>query len=195
MNENTNTVNTDNTVVVAATTTPAAPTVDATVPATPATPVVVPAKKKKAKSMKGVKGTVGAPEKPTNWPDRPFTTAVLFARNPKQCQLGLRNKVKKGLRNGTILALATKKQPNGGVGRPKSVFVLTQYFDPATMVLVGSPVPAESVVPVAEVSPAPVQTEPVVESAATSVVVMEVPAAPVENPAVVETPAESVAAV
>lgn len=171
--ENTNNTNTENTVNA----------VDSIVPVTPATPVAVAKKKSARKSMKGLKGTVGAPPKPTNWPDKPFTTAMLFARNPKQCQLGLRNKIKNGLVGGTILALATKKQPNGGVGRPKSVFVLLEHFDPETMVLAGVPSPAKAAV-VADVSPVTVQTEPVIEPAAsietTSVVVMEVSTVPTE---------------
>jgi len=141
---------------------------------------------KKKKSLKGEWGKVGAPPKAVNWPTTPFTSALLFCRNPKQCELGLRNKIKRGIAAGTILALATKKQPGGSVGRPKSVYVLTEHFDPATMTLATTK--AETPPTVVEsgtddVSVPVVQTEPVVDTQIiepVSVVVLEV-SPPVED--------------
>lgn len=87
--------------------------------------------KRGRRSMKGKWGHVGAPPKKTSWPNRPFTMATLFSRNKNQCELSLRNKVDAGVLAGTILALLPKKQAGGKVGRPKSVFVLKQYFVPS----------------------------------------------------------------
>ena len=111
--------------------------------------------KRTRKSLKGQWGKVGAPPKKTNWPSRPFTMATLFARNPGQCELSLRNKVDALVLVGTLLALAPIKQPHGNVGRPKSRFVLKDNFDPATMVLAPKKTKATVTVPV-PVSSAPV---------------------------------------
>lgn len=148
--------------------------------------------KRARKSLKGVWGKVGAPPKKTNWPSRPFTMATLFARNPGQCELSLRNKVTDGRTEkngtGTIYELLPIKQPGGNVGRPKSRFVLAANFDKATMTLAPDKdkAPKASRVTVTP-SVAPAQA-PVAQSVA-------VPAspAPVEAPAapapVIETPA------
>jgi hypothetical protein len=153
--------------------------------------------KRGRRSMKGKWGHVGAPPKKTSWPNRPFTMATLFSRNKNQCELSLRNKVDAGVLAGTILALMPKKQPGGAVGRPKSVFVLKQYFVPSKMELsaktvrvlrpaVTAPVvvaPAQVAVPA---SPAPIEAP-----ASPAPVIVEAPAAPVEtvSPAVAATPA------
>lgn len=89
--------------------------------------------KNSRKSMKGKWGNVGAPPKTVKWPSRLFTMATLFARNPNQCQLSLRNKVNDAIDAGTIIQLASKKQPGGSVGRPMSVFVMKEHFDSSTM--------------------------------------------------------------
>lgn len=147
-------------------------------------------KKSNRKSLRGVWGKVGAPPKKTNWPNKTFTMAVLFARNSKQCELSLRTKVDAGVKSGDILALMPKKQPGGKVGRPKSVFVLKDYFVPGKMELapaksapaqtvVATVTPAEPVIapapmPVMEINTVPASVEPVIE---------------VPSPVVVETPA------
>jgi hypothetical protein len=82
------------------------------------------------KSKKGTWGHVGAPPKETKWPNNPFTMKQLFAKNKgKQCELSLRNKVNDGVADGTLVELLPKKQPNKSVGRPKSVFVLKEFFN------------------------------------------------------------------
>lgn len=84
-------------------------------------------------SLRGKKGPVGAPAKPVKFSKAPFTTAQLFAANSKgkykQCQLSLRNKVDVMVIAGTLIALKTRKQKGGAVGRPKDVYVLAEHFD------------------------------------------------------------------
>jgi len=87
------------------------------------------------RSQKGKWGHIGAPPKNTSFPKGTFTMATLFTRNKNQCELSLRTKVEKGVKAGLILALIPKKQPAGGVGRPKSVFVLKEFFIPSKMEL------------------------------------------------------------
>lgn len=87
------------------------------------------------RSQKGKWGNVGAPPKTVSWPKGAFTMASLFSRNKTQCELTLRTKVEKGVKTGVILALIPKKQSGGGVGRPKSVFVLKENFFPSKMEL------------------------------------------------------------
>lgn len=85
------------------------------------------------KSQKGKWGNVGAPPKTTKWPTAPFSTATLFARNSKganaQCELSLRTKLDARIADGSVIALVTKKQKGGGVGRPKSMFILAAKFN------------------------------------------------------------------
>jgi len=92
-------------------------------------------KKINKKNQKGKWGKIGAPPKAVNWPDRPFTMATLVSRNPKQCSLSLRNKTADRMEVGDILSLESKPQPGGKVGRPLSVYVLKEHYDPATMIL------------------------------------------------------------
>jgi hypothetical protein len=96
-------------------------------------------------SMKGQKKTVGAPPKPTKFPSTPFTMAKLFAINSKgkyaQCELSLRNKVDSLLAAGALVALKPKRQAKGGVGRPKSVFVVKEHFDASKMESILTPAP------------------------------------------------------
>ena len=87
------------------------------------------------RSQKGKWGHVGAPPKKTSFPKGAFTMATLFNRNKNQCELSVRTKVEKGVKAGLILPLIPKKQPGGGVGRPKSVFVLKENFIPSKMEL------------------------------------------------------------
>jgi len=84
--------------------------------------------KKRSKSLKGKWGHVGAPPKATKFPKTPFTMAVLFGKNKNQCQLSLRNKVDALLSAGKLIALKTRKQKGGAVGRPKAVFILKDSF-------------------------------------------------------------------
>ncbi len=85
------------------------------------------------KSLKGIHGQVGAPAKITKWPTAPFSTAQLFKRNSKgvnaQCELSLRTKLEARIEDGSVIALVTKKQKGGGVGRPKSMFILATKFN------------------------------------------------------------------
>lgn len=146
--------------------------------------------KRARKSLKGQWGKVGAPPKKTNWPSRPFTMATLFARNPNQCELSLRNKVTDGRTEkngtGTIFELLPIKQAGGAVGRPKSRFVLKEHFDAASMTLAPDKdkAPKARTVTVA-VAPAAPASAPVsvtapaaVEAPASPAPVIETPAAP-----------------
>lgn len=76
--------------------------------------------------MKGKKGTVGAPEKPVQWPRRPFTMNQLFDLNGGDpCNLTCRKRHAALLAKKHLKADGTRPQPHGGVGRPSPVFVLT----------------------------------------------------------------------
>ena len=118
--------------------------------------------KRGRRSLKGKWGNVGAPPKTVNWPRTSFTMAALFSRNSKggnaQCELSLRNKVDAGVANGTILALLPKKQPGGKVGRPKSMFVLKQFYVPSKHELSAKSIAVLR--PQATAAPAPVATPP-----------------------------------
>jgi hypothetical protein len=144
--------------------------------------------KRGRRSMKGKWGHVGAPPKKTSWPNRPFTMATLFSRNKNQCELSLRNKVDAGVLAGTILALMPKKQPGGAVGRPKSVFVLKQYFVASKMELSAKTVRVLRPAVTAPVAVAPAQVA-VPASPAPSVEAPAAPAPVVETVATVSTPA------
>jgi hypothetical protein len=84
---------------------------------------------KNRKSLKGKWGRVGAPPKATKFPRGAFTMESLFNMNKNQCELSLRNKVDDKLADGSLIALKTRKQKGGKVGRPKAVFVLKENFD------------------------------------------------------------------
>jgi hypothetical protein len=149
-------------------------------------------KARRAHSLKGVWGKVGAPPKSTNWPKKPFTMAILFLKNVKQCELSLRNKVIKGMKAGTILELMPIRQSKGTPGRPKSRFVLKEYFDAAKMTLATVKEKTETQ-PVVEVTAAPATvTEPQIHYAAVDAPIVNVPAAPA--PAVETPQVETVAA-
>lgn len=121
---------------------------------------------RRRKSMKGLmNGKVGAPSKPVNWPATPFTMVHLFNRNGGQCELSLRTKVNKAVAAGELVELKPKHQPRGGVGRPKSMFVMKANFDPATMEVAPVKVKPAVTVPVTNVQPAPAVEAPAVVSA------------------------------
>ena len=164
---------------------------------------------KTRRSMKGKWGKVGAPPKATNFPNGAFTMATLFGRNKNQCELSLRNKVDDKLADGSLIALKSRKQAGGKVGRPKAVFVLKANFDASkhekadakvktpkptktrTVVTVTAQV-APTAPPVPEGTPvaatsAPVEVAAVIEAPVTSAPVETVPAvveAPVPQPEV-----------
>lgn len=157
--------------------------------------------KRGRRSLKGKWGNVGAPPKTVNWPRTSFTMAALFSRNSKggnaQCELSLRNKVDAGVADGTILALKSKKQPGGAVGRPKSMFVLKKFYVPSKHELADKAVVKLN--RTVSVTPAPVAVAPapVAAPASPAPIVTEAPAAPapvIETVASVETaPAPAVA--
>ena len=162
-------------------------------------------KTKNSKSLKGKKGTVGAPTKKTTFPKTSFTFETLFTRNENQCELSIRNKVKAGIKAGTIYVLQPKKQPNKAVGRPKDVFVLQENYDANKHVLAGSvktPKLRKTNRKAVSVSTTPVQpaTAPIVVTEpplatpipASSVATIE---APVETAPEVTSPVETVATV
>lgn len=132
--------------------------------------------KRGRRSMKGKWGHVGAPPKKTSWPNRPFTMATLFSRNKNQCELSLRNKVDAGVATGNILALMPKKQPGGGVGRPKSVFVLKEHYVPSKMEL--SPVTVKLLAILASRSARPAVAATPALAPAAPAPVSDAPAAP-----------------
>ncbi len=84
---------------------------------------------KQRRSLKGKWGKVGAPPKATKFPRGAFTMESLFNMNKNQCELSLRTKVDGKLADGSLIALKTRKQKGGKVGRPKAVFVLKENFD------------------------------------------------------------------
>jgi hypothetical protein len=141
--------------------------------------------KKTNKNRKGTQnGQVGAPPKKTNWPNKKFTMAQLFARNTHQCELSLRNKVADGISDGLIVVLESQKQPGGAVGRPKAVFVLREHYDAAMMVRADKKSSKKSRVGVVQVTPAPVATDTVAET-----VNIQVNTTPAPEPVVVTEPA------
>lgn len=154
------------------------------------------------RSLKGKWGIVGAPPKKVSWPRGAFVMATLFARNSKggnaQCELSLRNKVDEKLADGSLLALTPKKQAGGKVGRPKSVFVLKEFYNPAKMTLAPSKVTVTKVATVA-VAPAPVATAPVTSVASPApveAVATPAPSTPVEtSPVTAAIPASPVPAI
>lgn len=166
---------------------------------------------KSRKSMKGKWGRVGAPPKSTSFPKGAFTMETLFGRNKNQCELSLRTKVDAGLAAGEIIALKTRKQAGGKVGRPKAVFVLKENFNkekheradakaktpktrtvisvsPSPVTPTAPPIPTATVVPVT----APATIEPPVETITPPTPEVSTP---VEMAAIVEAPASAPEAV
>jgi hypothetical protein len=158
---------------------------------------------KNRKSLKGKWGRVGAPPKATKFPRGAFTMESLFNMNKNQCELSLRNKVDDKLADGSLIALKTRKQKGGKVGRPKAVFVLKENFDkdkhekadakaktPKTRTVV-----TVSATPVAPTTPPVPEATPVAATSAAVVPPAEVVAptpevtATAEPVATVETPA------
>jgi hypothetical protein len=153
---------------------------------------------RKQSSLKGKWGHIGAPPKKTRWPNKPFTMATLFERNPHQCELSLRNKVEAELKAKNLVALQPKKQANHAVGRPKSVFVLKANYNAKKMTALGA-VKATKVrvkrTKTVDVAPAIAATAPINPATPTAA---PVTAAPVEStapaaPAPVEPVVESAA--
>jgi len=144
---------------------------------------------KTRKSQKGTWGIVGAPPKKTSWLSGPFTMAQLFLRNSKgvnaQCELSLRTKVDARLADGSLVALKTRKQKGGKVGRPKAVFILADKFNAKKHVKLDAVVTKKvrTVVSVTSEPTVSPTVAPVIPTTAPVVVMatIEAPAAPVVN--------------
>jgi hypothetical protein len=123
---------------------------------------------KNRRSLKGKWGKVGAPPKATRFPRGAFTMESLFTLNKNQCELSLRNKVDAKLADGSLIALKTRKQKGGKVGRPKAVFVLKDNFNKDNHERADVKPKATKTRTVVTVSPTPVApTAPPVETVAT----------------------------
>lgn len=159
---------------------------------------------KKVQSLQGKRnGQVGAPPKPLKYPKTSFTIESLFERNDNQCRLSIRTKVKNAIEAGEIVQLLSKKQADGAVGRPESVYVLKENFNADKMTKFGH-TPKEKTrkantsgtrknrtVAVAQATPAgepaPAPQAPVAEPvavAASPAPAPEAPAAPASEPVV-----------
>lgn len=124
----------------------------------------VKSKKIARRSMKGKMGTqVGAPAKPFRIPNGQFTMESAFGANKNQCHLSVRKKIDAGLADKSIIQLAPRKQPKGGVGRPKAVFVKAENFDDTKHIRLGAtaPVANTTAIPLTQTAPE-VAPEPVI---------------------------------
>lgn len=70
------------------------------------------------------KSGVGAPEKPVKYPRSRFTVERAVSLNDSVCELTVRNRIKKDVKAGLLVAAGEIKQPKGGVGRPKFSYIL-----------------------------------------------------------------------